>query len=282
MIPIHRASLNMLGKYCECAEPIWQFYTWSTVCRKFHNTMFSHVLWKKTADNLRILWAMLFSDPVPAQCVVVETRVLHQCYPFSPARRHIRAIILIQILPKKGCNRYGLFWDLNWKKCMNIIQYCKNTVYIDPGCLLTCPVAWIVEVDGKSVWFMVGLPGRWWAVLVVGVRVVVVHIFPSQDGGSRRAAHRSGGKRIGEVGAALHHYALCFVHGLHGAFREKTGNICGFKKEGDRAKEIQIVLCNRCLTINFLPKRVRVKSLNKDQQWGHYVATSVIKVPKIE
>lgn len=75
--------------------------------------------------------------------------------------------------------------------------------------------------------FMVGLPGWRGAVLIVGVGVMVVHIFPCQYCGSRRAAHRSGGKRIGEMGAGLHHYTPCFVHGLHGAF----GNICRFEKK---------------------------------------------------
>lgn len=161
---------------------------------------------------------------------------------------------------------------------VNVVQ-CWKILHTYTCCLLTCPVAWIVEVNSKSVRFMVGLPGRWWAVLVVGVGMVVVHIFPSQNGRSRRAAHRSGGKRIGEVSASLHHYALCFVHGLHWAFREKWGIYVDSKK---RETEIQIVLCNRCLTINFLPKKVWMKSLNKDQQQGHYVATSVIKVPKNE
>lgn len=63
---------------------------------------------RQQVDNLRVLCAMLFSDSIPAQCVVVETRVLHQCYPFSPARRNIRAIVLIQILPKERWNRKPL------------------------------------------------------------------------------------------------------------------------------------------------------------------------------
>ncbi len=161
---------------------------------------------------------------------------------------------------------------------MNVIQ-CWKKLHTNTCCLLTRPVAWIVEVNSKSVRFMVGLPGRGWAVLIVGVGMVVVHIFPSQDGRSRRTAHRSGGKRIGEVSASLHHYTLCFVHGLHRAFREKWGIYVDSKK---RETEILIVLCNRCLTINFLPKGVLMKSLNKDQQQGHYVATSVTKVPKNE
>lgn len=120
--------------------------------------------------------------------------------------------------------------------------------------------------------FVVCLPGWRGAVLIVGVGVVVVHIFSGQYGRSRRAAHRGGGKRVGKVGAGLHHYTPCFVHGLHGAF----GNKRRFEKDTSR-KQIQIVLCNRCLTINFFSKRVSMKGLNKDPQWGHYVSTSVIK-----
>lgn len=51
---------------------------------------------------LRVVTAVLLAYSVPAEGVVVEARVLHQRYPLLPARGHIRAVVLIQILPKEG------------------------------------------------------------------------------------------------------------------------------------------------------------------------------------
>lgn len=62
----------------------------------------------KSGGGNKYLWvitAMFLSYSIPAKGVVVETGVLHQCYPFLPARGHIGAIVLIQILPKEGCVR---------------------------------------------------------------------------------------------------------------------------------------------------------------------------------
>lgn len=51
---------------------------------------------------LLVVTAVLLACSVPAQGVVVEAGVFHQRYPLLPARGHIRAIVLIQILPKEG------------------------------------------------------------------------------------------------------------------------------------------------------------------------------------
>lgn len=80
---------------------------------------------------------------------------------------------------------------------------------------LTCSVARVVEVHSKRVWLVVDLPGGRRAVLIVGVRVVVVHVLAGEDGGAGRAAHGCGGEGVGEMGAALLHNLSCFVHGLH-------------------------------------------------------------------
>lgn len=45
---------------------------------------------------------MLLSHAVPAEGVVVEAGVLHQRYPLLPARGHIGAVVLVQVLPEKG------------------------------------------------------------------------------------------------------------------------------------------------------------------------------------
>lgn len=45
---------------------------------------------------------MFLSYSVPAEGVVVEARVLHQRYPFLPARGHIGAVVLVQIFPEEG------------------------------------------------------------------------------------------------------------------------------------------------------------------------------------
>lgn len=58
-----------------------------------------------TGGAYKYLWvvaAVLLAYSVPAEGVVVKARVLHQRYPFLPARGHIRAVVLIQILPKEG------------------------------------------------------------------------------------------------------------------------------------------------------------------------------------
>lgn len=51
---------------------------------------------------------MLLQDSISAQGVVIEARVLHQCYPLLPSRWHIGAIVFIQIFPKEGCKRQYL------------------------------------------------------------------------------------------------------------------------------------------------------------------------------
>lgn len=55
-----------------------------------------------TSKHLGIVAAVLLSHAVPAQGVVVEAGVLHQCYPLLPARGHIGAVVLVQILPEEG------------------------------------------------------------------------------------------------------------------------------------------------------------------------------------
>lgn len=47
---------------------------------------------------------------------------------------------------------------------------------------LTCSVSSVVEINGKGARLMLSLPGRRGTVLVVGVRVVVVDVLPSQHG----------------------------------------------------------------------------------------------------
>lgn len=49
---------------------------------------------------------------------------------------------------------------------------------------LTCSVPSVIEIHGKGAGLVSSLPGRRRAVLVVGVDVVVVHILPSQHGGT--------------------------------------------------------------------------------------------------
>lgn len=87
---------------------------------------------------------------------------------------------------------------------------------------LTCPVAWVVEVDSKGVRLVVGLPRGWGAVLVVGIGMVIMHIFSRQDGGAGWAAHWRGGESVWKMCAALFHDVPSFVHGLHRAW-EATG-----------------------------------------------------------
>lgn len=62
--------------------------------------------------------------------------------------------------------------------------------------VFTCPVARVVEVHGKGVRLVMGLPRRRGAVLIVGVGVVVVHILPRQDGGAGWATHGRGGEGV--------------------------------------------------------------------------------------
>lgn len=78
----------------------------------------------------------------------------------------------------------------------------------------TCPVAGVVEIDGKRTRFVLSLPGRRGAVLVVGVSVVVVDVLARQHGGPWRAAHGCGDKSVGERCASVFHYFAGFIHDL--------------------------------------------------------------------
>lgn len=53
-------------------------------------------------ENLSACLTMFLSYSIPAEGVIVEARVLHQRYPLPPARGHIGAVVLIQILSKEG------------------------------------------------------------------------------------------------------------------------------------------------------------------------------------
>lgn len=64
----------------------------------------------KSEENIRkkhlgVVAAVLLSHAVPAEGVVVEAGVLHQCYPLLPARGHVGAVVLVQILPEEGWGR---------------------------------------------------------------------------------------------------------------------------------------------------------------------------------
>lgn len=78
----------------------------------------------------------------------------------------------------------------------------------------TCPVAGVVEVDGKGTRLVLGLPGRRGTVLVVGVSVVVVDVLARQHGGPWRAAHGRGDKSVGESCASVFHDFAGFIHDL--------------------------------------------------------------------
>lgn len=78
----------------------------------------------------------------------------------------------------------------------------------------TCPVAGVVEIDSKRTRFVLCLPGRRGAVLVVGVSVVVVDVLARQHGGPWRAAHGCGDKSVGESCASVFHDFAGFIHYL--------------------------------------------------------------------
>lgn len=78
----------------------------------------------------------------------------------------------------------------------------------------TCPVAGVVEIDSKRTRFVLGLPGRRGAVLVVGVSVVVVDVLARQHGGPWRAAHGCGDKSVGERCPSIFHDFAGFIHNL--------------------------------------------------------------------
>lgn len=118
--------------------------------------------------DLRVLRAVLLADAVAAQRVVVEAAVLHQAQPLPPAGRHVRPVVLVQVLPEEGCRQNqnqesdsrtaaGTFPNGNAQNC-------------------TCPVSRVVEVDAEGARLVVPLPRQRGAVLVVGVGVVVVHV----------------------------------------------------------------------------------------------------------
>lgn len=65
---------------------------------------------------LHVVAAVFLSYSIPAERVVVESRVLHECDPFFPARGNIGAIVLVQILSKKGCVRNR--WAAGRKCCV--------------------------------------------------------------------------------------------------------------------------------------------------------------------
>lgn len=94
---------------------------------------------------LRVVTAVFLSYSVPAEGVVVEAWVLHQCYPFLPARGHIGAIVLIQILPKEGWvrNRWAIWSFLSsmhlWKHLFKYtLRLIGQTVCIHLSCSQSC------------------------------------------------------------------------------------------------------------------------------------------------
>lgn len=112
----------------------------------------------------------------------------------------------------------------------------------------TCPVASVVEVNSKSARLVLGLPGGWRAVLVVGVGVVVVGVLPRQHGGPWRTAHGRGDKRIGEVRSTLFHDPPGLIHDLHGAWmreRERVREDLSYIIKGDIKSALLTALLQR-------------------------------------
>ena len=52
-----------------------------------------------------ILVAVTFLVRVVSEGVVVELGVVNQSFPFDPARRHPRTIVLVQVLAEVACTR---------------------------------------------------------------------------------------------------------------------------------------------------------------------------------
>lgn len=151
------------------------------------------LLEKRVHQYLPVITAVFLSHSISAEGVVVKARIFHQRHPLLPSRGHVGAIVLIQILSKKGwvgkmqaicCGFHNPFVSGKLKKHMLGLAE------------LTCPVARVVEVHSKGVRLVVHLPRGRGAVLVVCVSVVVVHILPRQDGGAGRAAHGCGWESV--------------------------------------------------------------------------------------
>lgn len=108
---------------------------------------------------------------------------------------------------------------------------------------------------------MLGLPGGRRAVLVVGVGVVVVGVFPRQHGGAWRTAHGRGDKRIGKVCSTLFHDPPGLIHDLHGAWmRERVNSsyiiyyhiiILSYITQGDIKSALPIAVLQRELASTF-------------------------------
>lgn len=81
---------------------------------------------------------------------------------------------------------------------------------------LTCSVPSVIEIHSEGTRLVSGLPWGRRAVFIVGVNVVVVHVLPSQHGGTRRAAHRGSYKGIDERGPSILHNPPGFIHHLQG------------------------------------------------------------------
>lgn len=110
--------------------------------------------------------------------------------------------LVAKILPKKNTS---ILQILICSPILNIILH-----FYPP----TCPVAGVVEIDSKRTRFVLCLPGRRGAVLVVGVSVVVVDVLARQHGGAWRAAHGCGDKSVGESCASVFHNFAGFIHHL--------------------------------------------------------------------
>lgn len=52
--------------------------------------------------HLGVLGAVLLLHPVPAERVVIKAGVFKEADPLLPARRHVGAIVLIQVLPEES------------------------------------------------------------------------------------------------------------------------------------------------------------------------------------
>lgn len=106
---------------------------------------------------------------------------------------------------------------------------------------LTCSVSSVVEINGKGAWLMLSLPWRRGTVLVVGVRVVVVDILPSQHGRAWWTAHRRSYKGICERGSTVLHDLPGFVHHLQWAWHTKPDK-CKFSYACLRSSNLLHVL----------------------------------------
>jgi len=89
--------------------------------------------------------------PVKVECVVVETWVLHEPHPLTPAGRDVGAVVLVQILPKESWEIEFVYVKYQFKSMTLKHNFTRTTNFLLKSNRQVLNFEWLLTYENQNV-----------------------------------------------------------------------------------------------------------------------------------